>query len=613
MKTEKMTTEQIVKKLYEAKEAYYSLGEPIMPDDEFDDLEDNLKKIDPGNEYFKLVGIGNIKEKVKHDVPMLSLSKAKTVEEVLGWVEKHNIEDEVFIIQPKIDGLSCSVVYENGKLSLVKTRGDGSIGQNITHISNFVNIPKVVKDPIKIEVRGELYLPKNTKLANPENKPLRNVAVGLINRKDAGLENLRYIHFVAYQVLGQIITDSVAPHLLQEVSSYENYKLKWLEENEFEAIWWGGFSKLQISLATFFEEYLEKFRDSWLYESDGLVITVNNNKLWDKIDSRYEVSHHHHYNIALKPPSQGKETILEGVEWNVSRQGKVIPVALVRPIILGGTTVSRCTLNNYENVLNLKLHIGDKVLIERAGDVIPFFKENLSTHSECGKDIIPTHCPSCDIELKVGGVHLVCGNSLCKEPQVLKIVHWVRNCEMEQFSEASVRALFNAGKLWDIVSLYNLDKDDFTGVSGFASSKINNALDQIEATKEMTIGQFVDRLGIDLVGEKAMKKLGITTIDQLLNFNDSTFVIGRNLIEFLKDNKTFVNQLLQVVIIKQPQEVKMGSKNVCMTGKGPKTRNDLIVDIQVKGDQFVDHVGKGTDILVCEDPNSNSSKLQKAQ
>lgn len=591
-----MKADAIVKTLMLAKDAYYN-GEPIMSDEEFDALEDSLQEMDPANPYFDIVGAVNKKLKVKHEVPMLSLQKSKSVEEVISWLEKIGAKKEELIVQSKIDGLSCSIVYENGKLVLVKTRGDGHIGQDITHISKFVKIPKVVSSKSKVEVRGELFLPKNTTLPNPENKPLRNLAVGLINRKDDGLEDLQYVHFVAYQALNGPFSKEIS-------------KMEWLEDNKFEVCWWGVASEFEIQ--SMFDLYLTTWRDKWAYESDGLVVTVSDNKIWASIDSKYEVSHHHHYNMALKPPSQGKQTILEGIEWNVSRQGKLIPVALVKPVILGGAKVSRCTLNNFENVINLKLHIGDEVIVERAGDVIPFFKQNLSKNKDCGKNIIPTTCPSCNQELKQDGVHLVCHNFYCKEQQVLKIVHWVENCEMEQFSEASVRTLFEADKLWDIVSLYTLKVEDFAGVNGFGSSKINNALAQIEASKEMSIGQFVDRLGIDLVGEKAIKKLGIETAKQLLDFNDPTFVIGRNLISFLKENKVFVKQLLQIVKIQNPQEGKMGTKNVCMTGTGPRGRKELIIEIEKMGYSFMDHVNKDTHILVCEDVNGSSSKLIKA-
>lgn len=227
--------------------------------------------------------------------------------------------------------------------------------------------------------------------------------------------------------------------------------------------------------------------------------------------------------------------------------------------------------------------------------------------------LIPTHCPSCNTPLKVEGIHLVCPNLKCEEQMVLKIIHWCESREMEFFSESSIRALFNAHKIKSIRDLYNLTSDSFKNLEGFGNKKIANALDQINKTKEMSIGEFCDGLGIDLVGIKAITKLGIKTAKDLLSFSDSTFVIGQNIIEYVKKNKAFIDDLLSVVKITKPKEVSMNSKKVCMTGTGPKTRNELIEDIEAKGDVFASSVTKDTNILLCEDVESGSVKLQKAQ
>lgn len=227
--------------------------------------------------------------------------------------------------------------------------------------------------------------------------------------------------------------------------------------------------------------------------------------------------------------------------------------------------------------------------------------------------LIPKVCPACGKKVVIDGIHLVCKNAKCAEQEILKVVHWVKNCEMEAFAEASVRQLFAAGKVKNIRDLYSLKADDFKGVDGFGPSKAKNALTQIEATKSMTIGQFVDRLGIDLVGEKAIAKLGIETAEQMLAFNDDTFVIGKNLREYIEANRTLVEDLLTVVNIQAPVKVAAGKHTVCFTGTGPKKRDELIQDIKLKGDTFIDRVTKETNILICEDVNGASTKLDKAR
>jgi len=592
-----MSTATLVKKLLEAKEAYYT-DEPLMTDEAFDELEEELRAKDPKNDYFKVVGAsaGNSKSKVKHEIPMLSAGKGKTPADIEEWASKMGIDkNENLLAQPKIDGLSGNVVYENGKLLLVATRGDGTIGQNITHVAKYMDIPATIKAKGRVEVRGEFYLPKKNPITDTK---LRNNAVGLINRKDHGLEDLKHVKFVAYQVCG-IDYDS------------ETAKMGWLKTGGFNVVWTEPIYITDV--AGLYDRYLKTLRDKWEYETDGLIIEVDDNRKWEAIDSKREVSHHHHYLIALKPPSEGKETTLLDIEWNVSRQGKLIPVAIVKPVELGGATIQRCTLNNFENVEKLSLHKGDKVIIERANDVIPFFKENLTPHKAKTFDgsIVPKKCTSCGGALEIEGIHLVCNNS-CIEQEILKVVHWVKACEMEFFSESSVRALFKAKAIDTIADLYDLKESQMKGLEGFGSSRIKNALEQIEQTKEMTIGAFVDRLGIDLVGEKAMAKMGIKTELELWAFKDKTFVIGQNLIEYLKTNRASVVRLLSKVKIIKTAEAKAGSKKVCMTGTGPKGRKELMADIEGKGDIFVDHVGKDTDLLICEDINGASSKLQKA-
>lgn len=587
---------KIVEKLLEAKQAYYE-GNPILTDSEFDALEDTLRKEDPENPYFEIVGSPiNNKEKVTHEIPMLSAQKGKTVQDILDWLKKINAENEFLMIQPKYDGLSGKLVYENGKLKQIATRGDGKIGQDITHLKNYISVPKTIFPKEKIEVRGELIL--NKSYPNPDNKPLRNIAVGLVNRKDSGLEELKYIQFYAYNVFGTTCKS-------------EREKMTWLDREGKDI----PFNVTKTStikaeqLQEFYNNYIEKFRNEWDFETDGLMITVNDNSKHKEINSKYTVDHHNHFNIALKPKAEAKETTIKDIEWNVSRQGKLIPVAILEPIFLGGAKIERCTLDNLENVIFKSIGKGSRVIISRANDVIPHLDKNLDMLAS--KDLIPDHCPSCSGNLYQKGVHLVCKNKDCPEQNLQKIVHWCKSRNMVAFSESSIRTLFNNNIIKTIRDLYYLTPSHFANTEGFAEKKINNALDQINITKEMTIAEFVDGLGIDLVGIKAMKKLNINTPEELFNFNDSTYIIGQNIIEYVSENKEDIQNLLNAVIIKK--EKIMSGKKVCMTGTGHKKRKELEEDIVAKGDTPTDSISKDTQILVCEDTNGTSSKLVKAR
>jgi len=594
-----MQISKIVKTLMTAKDAYYS-GEPIMSDEDFDVLEDSLREEDPENSYFDVVGVASSKSKVKHAIPMLSLDKTKTVEGVISWIQKMGLNNKELVIEPKIDGLSCSILYENGSLVSITTRGDGYVGQNITHIAKFVkSIPqKLCNKSGSKEVRGELYLPKNTKFPNPDEKPLRNLAAGLINRKDTGLEDLNFVHFVAYQFLG-------------DKSRYESEKLELLELNKFQVVSYKLVSSIEEA-NSYYSRYLDKLRNEWSYQTDGLVLVVNDTEMWPILEKKYIVNHHHFYNLALKPPSQSRETILENIEWNVSKLGKVIPVAIVKPISIGGASITRCSLNNLDFMEKLNLGIGDRVLIERANDVIPYFKGNLEKHA-ADKNLIPKECPSCKAILQREGVHLVCKWGDCPEKLVQKILHWVTKCEMDGLSESFVRRMVESERVFSIKDLYLLSAEDFEGLDGFGTKKIENALSQIASSKEISIRQFVVRLGINGVGQRAMEKLGINTLKELLTYKSNGSVVSKTLAEFIESNKRLIKDLISVVKVYSEIPKKKGIQNVCMTGTGPLPRKELISEIEKMNYTFVDHVSKDTNILVCEDTTGTSGKLAKAK
>ncbi len=355
---------ELIKKLLKAKEEYYN-DTPSMTDEEFDKLEEELKKLDPKNDYFKVVGtkIENSKKKIKHEHKMLSLNKGKTVQDIFDWVAKINYSGSYQVL-PKVDGLSSTFKYKNGKLEYISTRGDGLIGQDITHIKDYAkDILKEIKSKDEIEVRGELVIYKD-EYPNPD-KALRNICSGLVNRKDTGLADLKYVHFVAYELIGKTFKT------VKE-------KLEWLEKEGFNVVDFDLNFKTQKELDSIYDKYLNKYRNEWKFETDGLVVIVNEIDKHNDINSLYTVEHHNHYNIALKPPVESKETVLESIEWNVTRYGTLVPVAIFKPVVIDNRTIGRASLSNLDNVLRLKLEKGDKIEVEVANMVIPYLTKNIS-------------------------------------------------------------------------------------------------------------------------------------------------------------------------------------------------------------------------------------------
>lgn len=583
------------KYLVKQKENYYN-NIPEISDAEFDEIEDNFREYFPNDVYFSSVGISakgiNL---LKHDIPMLSCAKAKTIDDVDTWLKKINQPYDL-IAMPKVDGISCSIQYNNGKLVSMSTRGDGNVGTDITWLKDYINVPLQIT-LIDCEVRGEIYLPKKTKF--PTNgKPFRALAGGLLNRKE-NKKDCQYLKFIAYwlhsdassnlfdgslRLLSSLGFDTVDYALLLSKEDVEAYK----------------------------DKYLLTLRDEFKFETDGLVLQLRNTEEYDMVDSQYKIDHHHHYNIALKPPCEGVHTVLRSVIWETSRNGNIIPVANFDTIYLGGKDLSNATLNNYDNVKKLNLKIGDEIFIEYANEVIPFFK--CKTKDNSGESCLITNCPSCGTRLYRNGVHIQCCNDACPDKMVKKLTHWCTVAGMDNISESTIRKLYESKLVYDYIDLYNLHDvyDTLIQIDGFGTKKVDNLLAQIEKSRNCTFENFMCRFGIELVGEKALNKLGIDSYEALINFNNAEYVIGQNVIEFVKCNFKEIKDLADRMNFQQTVKEEFKGK-VCMTGKGSASRELLEVCILQKGYQPVDSVSKDTSILVCDNVNGSSSKLVKAR
>jgi len=605
-----MTADQIARELEEAREAYYNSDSPILSDARFDELEEELKTLQPDHPYFTKVGTKTEGSKITHTIPMLSMGKAKIPDDVWKWVEKLKLSEKVaFIMEPKIDGLSATCLYRNGALIHVATRGDGSIGQDVSHIAPHIqDIPDEIHFALgDVEIRGELYLPKNTDY-DTHGKPLRNNCVGLINRKE-DRQDLHHVRFAAYQIVGP--DPSVLPPTEEE-------KIKTLHKEQFHTVEIRTLTRKE-ELESLYREYLESLREKWLYETDGLIFMINDCSLHEEIDSRWIVDHHHHYAIALKPPAAFRETTLKTIEWQISRLGSLIPVAVFEPVQLGGATLERASLHNYQFVKELQLIPGDQLLIERANDVIPYVRGNLSSKEREMEGffhpLVPRSCPVCQSEVEESGVHLKCSNPQCAEREVQSILYWVRMSGMEQIAEGTIRQLVKSGKVESIRDLYRLKEEDFMEQEGFGEKKTRNFLQQMNKTRSLTALEFISKLGIPLVQKKSLMKLKIFSMKDFLEFEDDSYVIGQNIIEWKEEpaNRQLLEELLEVLNVEDSQEKESSKGEICMTGKGPMGRKELAGLLEKHGYTVSSSVTQGTTLLLTDNPDGNSSKLQKAR
>jgi DNA ligase (NAD+) len=425
-----------------------------------------------------------------------------------------------------------------------------------------------------------------------------------VNRKE-NREDLRYVRFVSYQ------TARWNP------SASEAGIIHWLKQQGFHTVEYHE-ARSRADIESFYNDYLQGYRDQWLYETDGLILTVDDNSLHSEIDSRWVVDHHHHYALAIKPPSASKKTRLKAVDWQVSRQGALIPVALFEPIELGGATLARASLHNRAFVESMALQLGDELLIERANDVIPYVKENLSSSMREGEsfmsNLAPSHCPVCGSAVVEEGVHLKCSNLECPERKIQTVLYWVKESGMDQVAEATIRLLFDKKIIANVSDMYKIEASDLEGLDGFGDKKIYNFLTQLEKVRTMEAPALISKLGIPLVQMKALKKLGINSMEAFMAFEDETFVIGRNILAWKKnpDNMRFLQDLLSVVNVQDSKDIQTLGQ-ICMTGKGPMGRKEIQKIIEDKGYEFSSSVTGSTTILLCENPDGGSSKLQKAR
>lgn len=699
--------ENLVRRLEEAREAYYNSDAPLMSDAEYDALEDELRSADPENPYFTTVGFPAADApdapdapdtadtadaadapdagapKVRHRVPMLSMAKAKDLGETEKWLRRLAPEPEwTLAVQPKIDGVSASLLYEGGELRGAATRGDGVQGQDISRITPYLPDipPRIGFTRDAVEVRGELHLPKDTDY-DTGGRPLRNNCVGLINRKEQR-EDIRHVRFLAYQIIwpegtaGPVEVSGPAGGTAAPLSALEGEPRLSSEFDKIRILREAGFSTFDSWLLTpegppedadaliaffmdrlgsIYTDYTGSLRDAWNFETDGLILVVNDNRLHQRIDERWVVDHHHHYALAFKPPSPRARTVLKGIAWQVSRQGNLTPVALFEPVRLGGARLERAGLHNAGNVRRLRPALGDTIVVERANDVIPYVRDNLGggpgsppggltgeqpparktqtneqPRAEQAENCVarrprerpedftdpalwPEHCPSCRSPLEESGVNITCPNLQCRDRVLQCLLYWVRCAEMEQVALKTLESLYDAGVLRTVRDLYRLEREDFSGLEGFGDKKIDNILRQIEGSRTMSPGDFIARLGIPMVQKKSLARLGITTMKDFLGFSDEGYVIGKRITEWKREpgNLELVNELLEVLVLEENTAERRGV--LTLTGTAPLPRKTLIAALEKAGWIIAGAVTRETAALLCSDTAATSTKLKKAR
>lgn len=604
-------TEELEALIKHHKALYYQ-GRPEIKDSEYDKLEERLRGIDPESSALEIVGTTQTGIKVKHNTKMLSLNKTYKLDDLEKW-----IEDRPVVSTLKIDGISCSLEYRDGKLKLAKTRGDGSFGEDITEKVKWIKtVPKSVSNKNKFEVRGELFCDEKSFFSLSEEmvsigqeKPTsqRNIVAGLISRKE-NIELCRYIEFRAFDLIDD-----------KKKIEYEIEKEKILKKDGFTPEEF----KLHQSFASLKKEieYAEEFMSTGEYQIDGLVISLNEIALHEELGA---TAHHPRYKMAFKYQGETKKTKINEIKWSVSRNGILTPVAEVEPVELSGAKISRVTLHNYGMVKQNELKIGDEIEIVRSGEVIPKF---LSV-SKAGKGdfSVPLICPSCNEKTEIVDIRILCMNEKCSGKNKESILNFIQKIGIDDLSSKRLDEMISSGLVNKIEDLYKIKKGQLLELDKVKEKLEHKLLTNIDKTKSVDFTTFLSALGIQGGAYNKCEKVvssGFNTVDKILSVSLEELMnidgfAERSSVEFLnsiKEKTGLIKSLAKLGFkFEAPKEIdgSLSGKKIAITGSLSEKRALVEAKIRSIGGSVVSTISKNTDILLTNQQTSESSKFKKA-
>ena len=552
--------DELIRILKKANEEYYLEDNPTLTDQEYDRYMQELISLESRYpEYARddspTVNVGTKVQdkfkKVTHKIPMLSLGNVFNEDEVRLFDERIRKEDNPeYVCELKIDGLAISLTYEKGHLVKGATRGDGTIGEDITeNIRTIKSIPLVLNKEIDIEVRGEVYLSKESfnkinKEREENGEPLfqncRNAAAGSVRNLDSSVTKKRDLDCIIYHLPNPldygINTHMDALKFMKELGFNTNYKVNRLVSNIEEVL-------------DFIKEWTNK-RSTLPYDIDGIVIKVNDIKMQGRLGYTAKVPK---WATAYKFPAEEVITRLIDIIFTVGRTGKITPNAVLEPVRVAGSTIRRATLHNEDNVRDKDIRPGDFVVIRKAGDVIPEVVRSLPErrNGSEGTFIMIDKCPICHEKIlrKDGEADYYCVNSKCPARKIENIIHYASRDAMniDGMGESVIEDLYNEGFITDILGLYDIDKykDELINLEGYGPKKIENLSRAIENSKSNSLEKLLFGLGIRNVGSKTAKILSRyyknidniinASIEELTSINDIGDIIAKSIYDYFKD------------------------------------------------------------------------------
>ena len=637
--------EELIKILNDANYNYYILDNPTICDQEFDKYLRELQELemeypDLKREDSPTVRVGgdviSSFNKVTHEIPMLSIGDVFNEEEVITFDERIKKEgyNPEYVCELKIDGLSVSLHYEKGKLVRAATRGNGTIGDDITNnVKTIKTVPLTINKDIDIEVRGEIYMSKNTlKKLNEERKkeglPLlqncRNAASGSIKLLDSKMVAKRNLECFIYHL----------PNPLDYGIKTHNEALDFMKELGFRT---NPNNRLVNSIDEVMDYIHEKGkeRSSLAYDIDGVVVKVNDINMQQKLGF---TSKYPKWCVAYKFPAEVCYTKLIDIIFTVGRTGQITPNAVLEPVIVAGSTIRRATLHNEDNIVNKDIRVGDTVAIYKAGDVIPAVLHSLKERRNGSESIFTMidKCPICGSKIirKEEEADYFCPNLECPARKVEKLIHYASRDAMniEGLGDRVLEDLYNYHYVSDIPDIYELEshRKELLELEGYGNKKVDNLFASINNSKNNSLEKLLFGLGIKQVGSKMAKTLARTyktldnlsnaTYEELVEIPDVGEIIAKSIIDYFndEDNKNMIDRLKKYGInmdYTSGEEVvvdeNFNGKTFVLTGTlNQITRDKASEIIENKGGKVTSSVTKKTSVVVVGD--NPGSKYDKA-
>lgn len=635
--------DELIKLIEKANYEYYTLDNPTLTDREYDNLMSELLDIEnrypeikrPDSPSEKIGGeVISEFQKVTHKVPMFSIADVFNESEIVAFDERIRKEfpNPTYVCELKIDGLAVSIQYEKGIFKYAATRGNGTVGEDITHnVKTIKSIPMRLNKEVDLEVRGEIYMPLSSfnKLNEEREKNgealfqnPRNAAAGSIRQLDSNIAKKRGLDAFFYHVPETLKTTHYETLMdLKEYGLTVNPNIKLVHN---------------IKEILDYINYWTEHRFELPYDIDGIVIKVNDINMQRELGA---TAKYPRWVIAYKFPAEEVKTKLTNIICTVGRTGQITPNAVFDPVKIMGSTVRRATLHNDQYIKDKNLLIGDTILVRKAGDVIPevvgsVVAERKGTEIEF---IMPENCPICNTKLirTNSGIDLKCPNDNCPARSIESLIHYSdrKAMNIEGLGERIIEDFYNMDIIKTIPDIYNLKdkKEELIELEGFGNKSVNNLLDTIEKSKQSSLEKLLFAIGINGIGEKNAKVLAKkyhnmdnlmnATIEELTNIPDIGPILANSIYKFFKeeDNIELINHLKDIGInmnylgAKTVENPNLLNKKIVVTGSLTKyTREEIQNLIELNGGKWSTSVTKNTDaVIVGENPGSKFDKAKE--